>query len=57
VRHLQEENYKLLDCQVYNEHLESLGCREIAHEDFMSILKITSRPIPAVLQVLPQTFF
>jgi leucyl/phenylalanyl-tRNA--protein transferase len=39
VRHLQDENYKLLDCQVYNEHLENLGCREIAHEDFMSILK------------------
>jgi leucyl/phenylalanyl-tRNA--protein transferase len=35
-----KENYKLLDCQVYNEHLESLGCREIAREDFMSILKI-----------------
>jgi leucyl/phenylalanyl-tRNA--protein transferase len=32
-----KENYKLLDCQVYNEHLESLGCREIAREDFMSI--------------------
>jgi leucyl/phenylalanyl-tRNA--protein transferase len=39
VRHLQKENYKLLDCQVYNEHLESLGCREIAREDFISILK------------------
>ncbi|MDG2433620.1 leucyl/phenylalanyl-tRNA--protein transferase [Flavobacterium sp.] len=39
VRHLQQENYKLLDCQVYNEHLESLGCREIPREDFISILK------------------
>ncbi|MBC5840158.1 leucyl/phenylalanyl-tRNA--protein transferase [Flavobacterium sp. F-380] len=39
VRHLQKENYKLLDCQVYNEHLESLGCREIAREDFIAILK------------------
>jgi leucyl/phenylalanyl-tRNA--protein transferase len=39
VRHLQKENYKLLDCQVYNEHLESLGCREIAREDFMNILQ------------------
>lgn len=38
VRHLQQENYKLLDCQVYNEHLESLGCREIPREDFMHIL-------------------
>ncbi|NRS87238.1 leucyl/phenylalanyl-tRNA--protein transferase [Flavobacterium sp. 7E] len=39
VRHLKQENYKLLDCQVYNEHLESLGCREIPRKDFISILK------------------
>jgi leucyl/phenylalanyl-tRNA--protein transferase len=39
VRHLKQENYKLLDCQVYNPHLESLGCREIDRDDFMSILK------------------
>jgi len=37
--HLQKEKYKLLDCQVYNPHLESLGCREINREEFMSILK------------------
>ena len=36
---LKEENYKLLDCQVYNEHLESLGCRQIERESFMKILK------------------
>ena len=39
VNHLKEANYKLLDCQVYNEHLESLGCREIERVDFMKILK------------------
>ena len=39
VNHLKTNNYKLLDCQVYNEHLESLGCREIPREDFMKILK------------------
>ncbi|KRD10829.1 leucyl/phenylalanyl-tRNA--protein transferase [Flavobacterium sp. Root901] len=39
VNHLKKENYKLLDCQVYNPHLESLGCREIDREEFMSILK------------------
>ena len=39
VQYLRENNYKLLDCQVYNPHLESLGCREIAREEFMSILK------------------
>ena len=39
VTHLRTNNYKLLDCQVYNEHLESLGCREINREDFIEILK------------------
>jgi leucyl/phenylalanyl-tRNA--protein transferase len=36
---LKKDNYRLLDCQVYNEHLESLGCREIEREAFMLILK------------------
>jgi len=36
---LKLDNYKILDCQVYNEHLESLGCREIDRTDFMELLK------------------
>jgi leucyl/phenylalanyl-tRNA--protein transferase len=36
---LQLENYSLLDCQVHNDHLESLGAREIPRRDFMKILK------------------
>jgi leucyl/phenylalanyl-tRNA--protein transferase len=36
---LKETSYKILDCQVYNEHLESLGCREIDRTDFMELLK------------------
>jgi len=39
VRKLKEANYKLLDCQVHNSHLESLGAREISREDFMEIVK------------------
>lgn len=39
VNHLKAANYKLLDCQVYNPHLESLGCREIEREAFINILK------------------
>lgn len=39
VNQLKKDNYRLLDCQVYNEHLESLGCKEIKREDFMTILK------------------
>ena len=38
VNQLKVANYKLLDCQVYNEHLESLGCREIDRFQFMEIL-------------------
>lgn len=36
---LKNENYQLLDAQVYNEHLESLGCREVPRALFMEILK------------------
>lgn len=39
---LKNENYKLLDCQVYNEHLESLGCREIDRVYFMELLNSKS---------------
>jgi leucyl/phenylalanyl-tRNA--protein transferase len=38
VNQLKKDNYKLLDCQVYNPHLESLGCREINRAEFMCIL-------------------
>lgn len=38
VRELKKKKYKLIDCQVYNEHLESLGAREIPRKDFMSLL-------------------
>ncbi|WP_237274523.1 leucyl/phenylalanyl-tRNA--protein transferase [Tenacibaculum ovolyticum] len=30
--------YKLIDCQVYNEHLESLGAREVDRSDFLKWL-------------------
>jgi leucyl/phenylalanyl-tRNA--protein transferase len=36
---LKIDNYQLLDCQVYNEHLETLGCREIERNEFIAILK------------------
>ncbi|MBA6155710.1 leucyl/phenylalanyl-tRNA--protein transferase [Tenacibaculum sp. S7007] len=31
-------NYKLIDCQVYNEHLASLGAREIDRSEFLKWL-------------------
>jgi leucyl/phenylalanyl-tRNA--protein transferase len=39
VKKLEKENYKLIDCQVYNPHLESLGADEISREEFLSFLK------------------
>ncbi|TGD58615.1 leucyl/phenylalanyl-tRNA--protein transferase [Flavobacterium humi] len=39
VNYIQEKDYTLLDCQIYNDHLQSLGCREIPREVFMSFLK------------------
>ena len=39
VQELQKKDYKLIDCQVYNEHLESLGAREISRKEFVGLLK------------------
>lgn len=39
VKELQKRDYQLIDCQVYNEHLESLGAREITRDEFMHFLK------------------
>ncbi len=38
VQELQKKDYKLIDCQVYNEHLDSLGAREISRKEFMGFL-------------------
>jgi leucyl/phenylalanyl-tRNA---protein transferase len=37
----QTGKYKLIDCQVHTEHLESMGARMISREEYMSILKNT----------------
>jgi leucyl/phenylalanyl-tRNA--protein transferase len=34
VEKLKKEQYKLLDCQVYNQHLASLGAEEINRDFF-----------------------
>ena len=36
---VKNNNYKLIDCQVYNSHLASLGAREVARDFFLKILK------------------
>jgi len=38
-KELEHKGYKLIDCQVYTEHLASLGAEEIPRADFMKILK------------------
>jgi len=35
---VQKCNYKLIDCQVYNDHLASLGAREIDRAEFLELL-------------------
>ncbi|HTR29461.1 MAG TPA: leucyl/phenylalanyl-tRNA--protein transferase [Puia sp.] len=38
VQQLQREEVGLIDCQVYTEHLESLGARMIPRPDFLTLL-------------------
>ena len=35
---VQSNRYQLIDCQVYNEHLSSLGAKEISRNEFLSQL-------------------
>lgn len=39
VKELEQKKYKLIDCQVYTQHLASLGAREIPRKEFIGILK------------------
>lgn len=39
VRHLQQKNYKLIDCQVYTPHLESLGAELMPRKQFLAYLQ------------------
>jgi leucyl/phenylalanyl-tRNA---protein transferase len=39
IEYLKQNNYKLLDCQVHNDHLEKLGAFEISRDAFMMILR------------------
>jgi leucyl/phenylalanyl-tRNA--protein transferase len=38
VQHLVKQGIELIDCQVYTEHLESLGAREIERKEFLRFL-------------------
>ena len=38
INNLKDNNYKLLDCQIHNDHLEKLGAFEVSREVFMRVL-------------------
>ena len=38
VRYLEKRGFKLIDCQIYTDHLASLGATEIPGKDFLEIL-------------------
>lgn len=38
-RKLVDDNYTLIDCQMYTDHLASMGAKEIPRSDFMNLLK------------------
>jgi leucyl/phenylalanyl-tRNA--protein transferase len=38
-KYLDEQNYALIDCQVYNDHLASLGAKEIPRSEFLTYLR------------------
>ncbi len=44
VEHLKNWGYDLIDCQVYNDHLASLGAREIPRTEFIRLLSNLLEP-------------
>lgn len=40
IQQLKKEGAQLIDCQVYTQHLESLGAKMIARTDFMALLRM-----------------
>ncbi len=36
--YVKANNYKFIDCQIYNEHLESLGAEEVGRREFLGML-------------------
>lgn len=56
VRHLQKWHYQLIDCQVYTQHLESLGASSIPRESFIEQLSsLCHEPVNHQWQATMQT--
>ena len=47
VDRLKERKFRLIDCQLHNEHLESLGAVMISRREFLTLLKTGSSGGPA----------
>ncbi|MBZ5856351.1 leucyl/phenylalanyl-tRNA--protein transferase [Flavihumibacter profundi] len=43
VQFLQKKGVQLIDCQVYTEHLESLGARMVSRESFLEFLALNNK--------------
>lgn len=43
-KNLQEQNFAMIDCQIYSDHLLSLGAQEIPRIEFLSQLKTNIGP-------------
>jgi len=39
--------YKLIDCQVHTDHMESMGARMISREQYMAILRVATNNLLA----------
>ena len=48
-KQLQKLGYKLIDCQVYTSHLESLGAGMISRKEFLNLLQ--KHTMPALLRM------
>lgn len=47
VQELEAKKYILIDCQMYTEHLESMGAEEIPRKSFITLLKnVQSKTVP-----------
>ncbi len=43
VQNLKQEGVELIDCQVYTEHLESLGAKMISRKEFINTINELAR--------------
>jgi leucyl/phenylalanyl-tRNA--protein transferase len=41
VQRLKESGFSMIDCQIHNPHLESLGAKQIKREEFLNLVKLS----------------